>query len=92
MVKGSPVGTIVVKQTGGKLGSTIQEVRDDQLMKVGARYVLYLQRVPTGPYSGDYFVVGGGQGRLDVDSLGHLSSATVKLPANATAATLTAGQ
>lgn len=57
---------IIVKQTGGRLGNVVQEVTDDPLMQVGSQYLLFLRRVTDGPYIGQYFVLGGPQGRFEV--------------------------
>ncbi len=53
---------IVIHQTGGTVGNTRYEVRDDPLFKVGDHAVLFLQQ-----YSADhYFVIGGPTGRFTV--------------------------
>lgn len=67
-----------------------QIVEDDPLRVVGQRYLLYLSLVPDGPYAGDYFVLGGSQGRFAVDAGGKLTPiGSVPAPAGVTAATIT---
>ncbi len=89
-VKGSGNKSIVVKQTGGRLGNVRQVVEDDPQMVVGQRYLLYLALVPDGPYAGDYFVLGGPQGRFAVDAGGSLTPiGSVPAPAGVTGSTIT---
>lgn len=73
-IKGRASATIVVKQTGGRLGNTVQRVADDPPMAVNDRYLLYLTRVTGGPYDGDYVVLGGPDGRFAVAVDGTLRS------------------
>jgi len=65
-MKGLSAGTTVtVVQTGGVFGPSKQEVTDDPLMNVGDRAVLFLHLDPEGNV---YGVLGGPQGRLQVEN------------------------
>src|SRR5206468_4090189 len=52
-----------VAQTGGVIGNSKQEVRDDPLMEIGERVILFLN---FDPQNGIYGTLGGPQGRLIV--------------------------
>ncbi|HWP62970.1 MAG TPA: hypothetical protein VNO86_05825, partial [Candidatus Binatia bacterium] len=70
-IKGTSGPTVFVIQTGGRLHGIRFVLEDDPLMEVGDRYVLYLTRVPGGPYverygPDIYAVVGGPDGRFAV--------------------------
>jgi hypothetical protein len=92
-VKGTGAKSIVVKQSGGRLGSVRQVVEGDPPMVVGNRYLLYLSRVPDGPYAGNYIVLGGPQGRFGVDSSDKLTPiGSVTAPEGVNAGTITAQQ
>jgi hypothetical protein len=73
-IKGAAGPTITVKQTGGTLDGVFQRVSDDPLMERGNHVVLYLKFVDSGPYAGDYYILGGPQGRLAVSKDGALRS------------------
>ena len=63
-VKGnSDSSLITVAQTGGVIGNSTQEVRDDPLMQIGDRVILFLN---FDPKNGIYGTLGGPQGRLIV--------------------------
>jgi len=63
-VKGnSDSSLITVAQTGGVIGNSKQEVRDDPLMEIGERVILFLN---FDPQNGIYGTLGGPQGRLIV--------------------------
>jgi hypothetical protein len=89
-LKGTSGQTILVKQTGGWLNGTRFVVEGDPLMQGGDRYLLYLARVPGGPYverygPDVYFVLGGPDGRFAIAPSGQLTSlGQVVLPAGAT--------
>lgn len=82
--------TILVVQTGGLLHGTRFVMEGDPLMRLGDRYLLYLARVPSGPYverygTDVYFVLGGPDGRLTIAPSGKLTPlGHVELPAGAT--------
>jgi hypothetical protein len=60
-----PGGTISVATfPGGPVLTRTVQIEDDMLMRSGQRYVLFLKRGE----SGAFFVVGGAQGRLSVDT------------------------
>lgn len=69
-------GNVIVRQTGNRAGTKIVEVRDDPLMEVGARYLLFLKSGSPGKY----FVAGGPDGRMVVES-GLVYSLSAKYPA-----------
>jgi hypothetical protein len=93
VVKGSASTSVVVKQSGGALGAIQQVIADDPLMVAGQRYLLYLAQVPTGPYAGDYYVLGGAQGRFAVGPQGQLVPlGSVQAPVGVTATSITAQQ
>jgi hypothetical protein len=54
---------LIVHQTGGRANGVLMEVEDDPLFVVGAHYVLYLKYDEP---SGRYFVLGGPDGRLEL--------------------------
>jgi hypothetical protein len=63
-VKGnSDSSLITVAQTGGVIGNSTQEVRDDPLMQIGDRVILFLN---FDPENGIYGTLGGPEGRLIV--------------------------
>lgn len=72
-LKGDTTQVIVVPQTGGPMGGGVAVVEGDPLMKEGDRFVMYLRRVASGPAKGQYFVLGGPQGRLAVQTDGTLT-------------------
>jgi hypothetical protein len=60
-----PGGTISVPTLpGGPVLTRTVQIEDDKLMRSGQRYVLFLKRGENGAF----FVVGGAQGRLSVDT------------------------
>lgn len=89
-LKGAPGPTILVVQTGGLLHGTHFMMEGDPLMRSGDRYLLYLARVPSGPYverygTDVYFVLGGPDGRFAVAPSGQLTPlGQVVLPAGTT--------
>jgi len=63
-IKGnSGTSLITVAQTGGLKGGSEQEIRDDPLMQIGDRVILFLRFAPQ---MGIYGILGGPQGRLVV--------------------------
>jgi hypothetical protein len=64
MIKGIISSSLIqVAQTGGMIGTSKQEVRDDPLMQTGDRVILFLH---LDPQTGIYGILGGPQGRLVV--------------------------
>jgi hypothetical protein len=91
VLKGSAAKQIIVKQTGGRIGDVTQVVPDDPTFVIGQRYVLFLRRVSSGPYVGDYFVLGGPAGRFRVADDGAVTAiGSVEVPAGTTVDTLLA--
>lgn len=65
-LKGSESSSsITLHQTGGTVNDRSMEVRDDPLIEVGERYILFLLEDPNA--SGTFYVLGGPAGRLVVD-------------------------
>ncbi len=89
-LKGTSGPSILVIQTGGHLHGIRFVLEGDPLMEAGDRYVLYLTRVPSGPYVERYgpdlyFVTGGPDGRFAVAPSGRLTPlGQVILPAGMT--------
>ena len=69
---------IVLRQPGGTVGNHLDLVPDDPAMKSGDRYLVLLHQF--GP--GEYYTLGGPQGRLAIDAQGrlHAANAHLKLP------------
>ena len=53
---------VIVHQTGGTSGGVTTEIKDDPLLQIGERYILFVTQAP----SGKYFVAGGPTGRFVV--------------------------
>lgn len=60
---------ISIHQTGGTADGAMQIVDDDPLLVTGTAYVLFLHEYAPG----NYFIVGGPTGRLNVSSTGQLT-------------------
>lgn len=58
--------TILIHQTGARVGSVLAQVDDDPLFTVGERAVLFLHEYA----QGRYFVIGGPTGRFSVSNTG----------------------
>jgi hypothetical protein len=68
---------IYVHQHGGIYGNKIVDFEDDPLMTKGTKMVLFLHQAPTG----DYYIIGGAQGRYELKD-GKLLSLGETMPEN----------
>lgn len=71
--------SVTIHQTGGRVGSTLHQVCDDPLFRIGEEAILFLHQFSPG----QYFVMGGPSGRFEVrqDLVEPVNDEGVKLPA-----------